>query len=150
MAITGGDTNGVNMTLLIAAAGGDKVETKVAQGNVKCFTEPVTLATQAKSKSIGVAFIPFGSVPLYGVIFTDTSLGAATISIGPTADPDKYRLLAVLTAVDTPEIYGTALPSAGAGYEITADEVVLITNSATADLPAAGNLINHMFWMTAQ
>ena len=151
MAFTGGDTNGLNMTALVAAAGGDKVETKVATGTVRCFSEYVLLAAQAKSKTIGIGYTPAGSVPLYGIIVTDTSLSTAEIAIGSAADPDKYRLSAVLTATDAPELYSRGIaPTDGAGDEVSADEELFITNSATAALPGAGELRNFWHYMNAQ
>lgn len=153
MAFTGGDTNGTNMAALVLAAGGDKVETKLFGGAIRCFAEAVTLATQAKSKTIGIGVIPAGAVPLYGIIVTDTSLASATISIGDAGDPNKYRVDAVLTAL-LPELYTTSLDPAAAngaaGTEQSVDEELLITNSATATLPASGFLKNWFHYMTAQ
>ncbi len=149
MAITGGTTNGVNMALMILAAGGDKVETKVSGGSVRCFRETFTMAAQAKDATIGVAFLPKGSTPLYGIIVPSVTMGAsATIAVGNSTDGDKYRAAAVVTAV-VPEVYGKAIATASVGDELTADEEVLFT-IGTAALAAAGNVRNFMFYMTAQ
>lgn len=149
MAITGGTTNGVNMALMILAAGGAKVETKTSGGAVRCFRESFTMAAQAKDATIGVAFIPNRSVPLYGIIVPSVTMGAsATIAVGNSTDADKYRVAAVVTAT-TPELYGKAIATASVGDELTADEEVLFT-IGTAALPAAGNVRNFMFYMNAQ
>src|SRR5438034_3377617 len=53
-------------------------------GNVRCFAETVTYATQTTSDTIEVGLLPKGAVFLFGLITTSVSTGSATLAIGIT------------------------------------------------------------------
>jgi hypothetical protein len=76
--------------------------------------------------------VPAGTRWLSGTLNTSVSLGTATIAVGVAGTPGKYRAAAVLTAVDTPTAFATAL--AQAAGELQADEEIIITVT-TANLP---------------
>jgi hypothetical protein len=82
--------------------------------------------------------LPKGATPRGGVTMGDATMGAAaTLAIGNSVTPGKYRAAAVHTAVNTPAVFGAQV--AGAWDALTADEEVIITIAA-ASLPAAGKL----------
>lgn len=105
-------------------------------GGVHVFNEEITLASQPTTDIIEVARLPRGAIPLFGVIETDTSLGAATVAIGIAGATGKYRAAAVFTATDTPILFGVG---AAIGAALTAQETVIVTIAAAA-LPASGVL----------
>lgn len=113
----------------------------------RVFSEQVTLASQAAADIIVLGFIPKGSVFLYGILETDTSLGTATLAISSATlnaaattatvvSAGKYRAAATFTATDTPTFFGA---TAANGVASTSDEIV-VGVIATAALPASGNL----------
>lgn len=126
---------GVQMTKLrvspVATADPGNVD-----GTVRVFNERINLATQTTSDTIEVCRLPKGAIPLYGVLQTDTTLGAATIAIGITGTAGKYRAAAAFTATNVPTPFGD---TANMGEATTAEEIVFIT-IATASLPASGIL----------
>lgn len=105
-------------------------------GAVRVFCEEVALASQPTTDAIEVARLPKGAIPLYGVIGTDTSLGASTVAIGIAGATGKYRAAATLTATDAPSLFGVG---AGIGGALVDEETVIVTIGAAA-LPAAGTL----------
>jgi hypothetical protein len=121
------------MTLLNAESTPDP---GFVDGTVRCFNEEITLATQTTSDTIEVCRLPKGAIPLYGIIETDTSLGAATAAIGITGSTGKYRAAAVFTALNTPTLFGVG---AAIGEALAAEETVIITIAA-ASFPASGVL----------
>ena len=104
-------------------------------GTVRSFVEEISLASQATTDTIEVARLPKGAVPLYGMLSTSVSLGAATVAIGTSGTTGKYRAAAALTAV-TPEVFGV---NAAVGEAISDEEIVFVT-IGTAALPASGTL----------
>lgn len=105
-------------------------------GTVRVFNEEITLASQGTADTIEVARLPKGAIPLYGVLVTTTSLGAAEIAIGVSGSTGKYRAAAAFTTTNTPTLFGVA---AGVGEALAAEEIVFITTT-TAALPASGTL----------
>jgi hypothetical protein len=106
---------------------------------VKRFRATIALASQASTDTIVLADLPAGYTFAYGVLTSSVTLGAATVAIGPSGTPAKYRAAAVFTAVDTPTLFGSAIAGAG-GAASTATERVLATVGAAA-LPASGTLV---------
>jgi hypothetical protein len=106
---------------------------------VKRFRATIALASQAAADTIVLADLPAGYVFAYGVLNTSVTLGAATVAVGPSGTPAKYRAAAVFTAVDTPTLFGSAIAGAGQAA-LTATERVLLTIAAAA-LPASGTLV---------
>lgn len=116
-------------------------------GSVRVYTEQVTLAAQAAADIIVFGMIPKGSVFLYGILETDTSLGSTTLAISSATlnsaattatvvTAGKYRAAATFTATDTPTFFGA---TAATGVASTSDEIVVgVIAAATA--PASGLL----------
>jgi hypothetical protein len=113
-------------------------------GNVRVFVETITLATQTTADTIVVARIPKGAVFLGGHLLSTVSLGSATVAIGITGTPNKYRTAGTFTAVDTPTPFGNA---AAVGVAEAAERSAIITIGA-ASLPASGTLVVMMFYAT--
>jgi hypothetical protein len=106
-------------------------------GSVRVFNEEITLAAQASGDTIEVARLPKGAVPLFGMMISDTALGAsATVAIGASGATGKYRAAALFNAGNTWEQFGLAT---AAGEALTAEETVIVTVGGAA-LPAAGAL----------
>ena len=114
-------------------------------GNVRVYREIITLAAQATTDTIVVAFPSKGETFLRGFLTSTVSLGTSTIAIGISGTTGKYRAAATFTAVDTPTPFGVAanMISSGAAAKLAADEKVFIT-IATAALPGSGTLIVDM------
>lgn len=74
-----------------------------------------------------------GSRFLYGVISTSLSLGTSTVAIGVSGAAGRYRTAAVLTAVDTPTLFGNVLTGLAAS-PLAADDNIIMT-IAVASLP---------------
>lgn len=111
------------------------------------FRGSLVLATQAKSKSIEMARLPIGVIPLMCWLCSDTSLSTASITIGSSLSAAKYRANATFTTVGQwvpfmlpgptimlPLVAPTTIVVPGVA------ESIWITNDATAAFPAAGNL----------
>lgn len=77
--------------------------------------------------------VPAGMRFLYGMLTTSITLGSSQIAIGIAGTPALYRAAAVLTAVDTPTLFGTAIASQ-APTAMAADQLIILTPSA-ANLP---------------
>ena len=105
-------------------------------GNVRCFAETVTYATQTTSDTIEVGLLPKGAVFLFGLITTSVSTGSATLAIGITGTTGKYFTAAAYTTVDVPLLFGKT-PAVNAAE--AADRTVFITIAA-ASLPGSGTL----------
>jgi hypothetical protein len=112
-------------------------------GDVFVYQATISLASQATTDTIVLAYIPSGNSFLYGLLSTDTSLGSSTIAIGITGTTGKYRAAAVFTATNTPTLTGLVANSANA--PLAAPETQFIT-IAVATLPASGILVYQQFW----
>jgi len=100
-------------------------------GDCDIFYGVLTLATQAKSKTIDMVTLPAGFTPILYVMAGPT-LSTAKISIGITGTATKYRASGVFTA--TTEVVAI-IPAV-----LEAAEEILISNDGTATLPASGTL----------
>jgi hypothetical protein len=113
-------------------------------GRLRVIREYIALASQASGDTIQLPDLPVGFKFAFGMVHTDTSLGTATISIGPASSAAKYRAAATLTATDTPTPFGKVsakTPAADAtGGALSAAETNLVT-VGTAALPSSGNLV---------
>jgi hypothetical protein len=125
--------SGTQMTLINA---GTPPDPGFVHGGVRVFNEEIALASQPTTDIIEIARLPRGAIPLFGVIETDTSLGAATVAIGIAGATGKYRAAATFTATDTPTLFGVG---AGVGGALADGETVIVTIAAAA-LPASGVL----------
>lgn len=128
------NTLGIQMTKL---ANGTPPDPGFVDGSVKVFNEKITLAAQAIGDTIEVARLPKGAVPLYGMMVSDTALGAAaTVAIGVSGAAGKYRAAALFNTAETWEQFGLA---AAAGEALTTEERIVVAVGG-ATLPAAGTL----------
>lgn len=116
-----------------------KADGAVYEGRTRNYRASITLASQASGDTIVLAKPPAGSVFSHGIATTDTSLATATFSVGSTDDPDGMRADAVLTATDTPEVFGTIAGISTEGA-LDGDTEVKLT-IATASFPASGTLV---------
>lgn len=120
----------------------NKAEVGAVGGRVRCFSETVTLASQATTDTIEVGILPIGARFLYGVYNSTVTLGGtAEIAIGITGNTAKYMASTALTAV-TPTLFGKG---AAVGVKLTAQEIVFIT-IAVAALPASGTVSIQLFY----
>lgn len=132
---------GTQMTKIIAG-GGATAQAPDIGGKVRCFTETVTLASQATTDTIVIARIPKGARVLYGILNTNTSLGSSTIAIGVSGTAAAMKAAAVFTATDTPTPFGKA---DFCGVAATAQTDLIVTIAAAA-LPASGSLKIQTFY----
>jgi hypothetical protein len=133
------NTYGTNAGKVINGTGTPEVGQ--VNGTVRCFTEVVTLASQADGDTITVARLPKGATPLYGIVNNSATLGSSTIAIGISGTAGKYRASATKTST-TPEVFGL---TAALGGKLSADEDIIITNT-TAALPSSGTLVVMFFY----
>lgn len=110
---------------------------------VRRWRATITLASQASGDTITLAQIPAGSTFAYGVITSTVTLGTATVAIGKSGTPAKYKTAAVFTAVETPTLFG--LTTAMDDDALTAAETVILT-IGTAALPASGVLVVDLYF----
>ena len=96
--------------------------------------------TFAKSETLGMVTIPAGVIVTSVDILISATLATAVFSVGSTVAAAKYRALLVMT---TPLIQWVKYQVAAtfvtqAAAPISTRELILITNDATAAMPAAG------------
>jgi hypothetical protein len=101
------------------------------------YRAAITLAAQATTDTIFVAFLPSGDDFAFGMMYTSVSLATSTVAIGIVGTTGKYRVAATFTTVDTPTTFGTTAQNIAPG--LTAEDQVFIT-IAVAALPGAGSL----------
>lgn len=115
-----------------------------AGGRVRRFRNTVTMAAQAAADTITCQPVPAGHVFAFGVLTASASLGGtATLAIGVSGTPAKFRAAAIFTAVDTPTLFGTS--AAASADFLTATEVPLLTIAAAA-LPGSGFFIVDFYY----
>jgi hypothetical protein len=93
-----------------------------------------------------LAFVPSGGVFAFGVIATDTSLGAATVSVGISGSAAKYSAAATLTAPNAPRMLGQA---AAVGMSALLYEEQIFLQVLGANLPSSGNLVVDLYFTFA-
>lgn len=106
----------------------------------------ITLASQADGDVIVLAEKKPGEHFAYGVITTDTSLGTATVKVGPESSDAAYRAAADFTATNTPTLFG---PAAAISSEPATDGENIVATVGTAALPASGTLVIDLFFSKA-
>ncbi len=127
--------NGTQDTLIAA---GSEPDVGLVGGRVRAFVENIVYAAQAAGSTLTMAQLPAGAVVLGFELITDTSTGTATLAVGDGTTSNKYVAAAAYTTVNTPvQLGNTAGPLAG--RLSAAGQIVLTT--ATASLPASGNLV---------
>jgi hypothetical protein len=95
---------------------------------------------------IVLAFVPAGGVFAFGVIATDTSLGAATVSVGIASAAAKYSAAATLAATNAPRMLGQA---AAVGMSALLYEEQIFLQVLGANLPPSGNLVVDLYFSFA-
>ncbi len=126
-----------------------KVDGALQGGRLRVYqaTLDLSLATvKGADGDTNVLFrIPKGEKPICGVLLASATMGAAaTIAIGKSGTPAKYRAAAVFTTANVPTPF--MLSSAADDAALTAAEDVILT-VGTAALPGAGIL--QVFFLTA-
>jgi len=111
-------------------------------GQVRCFVEEITLASQAIGDTIEVAKLPKCSVVLYGLLNSSVTLGISTIEIGVTGSAGKYKAAGTFTTPNAPTLFGA---NAAVGEALATAETVIVTIGA-ANLPASGTLRVTVFY----
>lgn len=114
----------------------------VVGGRLRRFRATITLASQADGDTVVLAKVPAGHTFAYGVINASATLGSSTVAIGIAGTAGKYRAAAAFTAA-APTLFGVAAAEAGAA--LTAEEVVILTNT-TAALPSSGTLVVDLYF----
>lgn len=124
-----------------------KADGRSINAKVRAFVATLDLSLAAVKKASGdtnVCFrVPRGYRFLYGLLNASATMGAtATIAIGVSGTPAKFRAAAIFTAA-APTLFGVS--TAADDAPLSADEDVIITIAA-ADLPASGVLVVQMFY----
>jgi hypothetical protein len=106
---------------------------------LRAYRGTLNLAGQLVTDNWQVTTLPPGALFCVGIINTTATLGTSTIAIGINGSNGKYRAAAVVTAVDTPTLFGAATQM-DSQTPYAADEVILGSIGA-ATLPGAGALV---------
>lgn len=133
--------NTFGSTMTVVNAGGTPAP-GLLNGNVRCFIETVTYASQAAADTITVGQLPKGARFLYGLLTASVSSGSTTLAIGISGTAAKYKAAAAFTATDTPTMFGVAT---AAHTALAAAETIIITLAA-ATAPASGTLQVALFY----
>jgi hypothetical protein len=146
---------GTNMAMILANTGGGLQSLPDQRVGAKphCWTERITLASQASGVNIPIARIPYGSALIDIVVNSTVSLGSSTLAIGDMNNNARFKAAAVATAVDTPVSVLNATSSGALlttcydvnGVASTAYEDVVMTVAAAA-LPASGTLVVTIYY----
>lgn len=115
----------------------------VYDANLRRKRATITLASQAISDIIVLGKRNIGEAFAFGIMNTDTSLGAATISIGISGSTAKYKADAVFTTTNTPTLFGK---TAEADNDAATTEETIILTVATNALPSSGTLVIDMYF----
>lgn len=127
--------NGTQNTLI---ANNQEPDVCFVGGRVRVFVENFAYASQAAGSTLTAAQLPAGALVLGFELITDTSTGSATLSVGTAANASLYAAAAAYTTTNATIVVGnTAGPLAGRLASATS----IILTTATAALPASGNLV---------
>lgn len=116
-------------------------------GRVRVATGTLTYASQAAgSHSFDAPLkLPVGATVVGGVISTSVTTGSATVALGITGTTAKYKAAAAVTATAAATI---AIPDAAVLATALAAEEEIIVTTASASLPASGNLSVVLYYVT--
>lgn len=108
-------------------------------GLVRSLTDTVTYAAQTTSDTIviGGGLLPVGARVLEVLMTTSVTTGSATLALGITGTPAKYKAAGAVTTANVPQVFG---PAAALDVPLTAAEQLFLT-IAGASLPASGTLV---------
>lgn len=124
-------------------------------GHVRVYREQINLATVTNGATGGilqandtvvVALPTRGEQFLFGVLTTTVSFGAtATIAIGTSGAPTRYKTAGTFQTVDTPTLFGAGAAGLGALGKLAADDEIVLTLAA-ANAPASGTLTVDLYF----
>lgn len=136
--------NGVWMALL--AAGGPNNEPPVCfvGGRVRVFCEHFQYNTQVAGSTLNLGVFPAGALILGFEIITDTSTATATIALGDGTTANRFMAATAFTTTDVPVPVGKTA-NAISTAQLTA-RTTLVGTTATASLPASGNLVVQTYY----
>jgi len=128
-------------------------KTQVEHGRVRVRRGTYTFASQASGDIINLFKLPAGARVLYFVAgMTATHGASATVKIGDSADDDKYRAAATLTAaatiLPTTAAWGATDSAAvvGADTPYTSETLIFLT-VGTAALPSSGRAMLDCYYV---
>jgi hypothetical protein len=119
-------------------------------GNLVCYDAQIIIQSQQIGDTVIYGVIPTGCMFRFGLLLTDTSLGASTISLGTAAFPAQYRAAGPLTSANTDVPFNTP-PSFVTGAVTTplkTQEIDILTIAASG-FPLSGNLFIRTVWAHA-
>lgn len=106
-------------------------------GKLRTQQSTFTYATQATADTLTCVDTPAGARVIGFALLTSVTLATATIAIGISGTPAKYRAAATFTIVGTLTIF---MLTSGFGTALAAVETPIIT-TAVATLPVSGTLV---------
>lgn len=101
------------------------------------YMTSITYASQASGSVINGPVVPKGKIIESITLVTDTSTSSATLAVGISGTPAKYKAAAAVTSVGVPQSSNLTLADPPA--ILTADEAIIAT-VGTASLPSSGIL----------
>ena len=120
---------GVNFTKRTAEPV-EKVIASQSHGRLRVQYDSYEASSLASGSDISVAKLPAGAI-VYDIVVHFDALGSATISVGDSADADRY-----ITATSVSSAGQMAMSQEGAidgfGYENTAETDILLTTGSAA------------------
>lgn len=105
-----------------------------------------TYASQTTSDTLVIGVLPAGATFAGMNITTSVSTGSATLAVGISDTPAKYKAAAAVTTADIPQQFGLAARMADG--PLSADETLIVT-IAGASLPASGTLVIDVYYSVA-
>lgn len=114
------DVYGVNTTKVNAGTqNGNWVDQGLIKSSLKIMTDVYEAAALAAGQTIGIANLPAGAV-VHGIIVENDALGAATIDVGDSDNPDRY-------------VDGLDVSAAGSAFGILPDGAQYVIGTNTGD-----------------
>ncbi len=126
------------------------IPSKDSYGNLRVVYDQITMAAALLNGDVLniAAPIPALSRFLFGYLLTTATLATSQLTVGfspvdgSAADPNAYRLAAILTTIDVPQLFGH---TAGIQTPLAVESQLDMTISV-ANLPAAGELSVYLFF----
>ena len=125
------DVQGVNTTKYDAGTSDTTwIDQGLIKSGLKVWTDSYEAAALAAGQTIGVAQLPAGAV-IHGIDLEFDALGAATVDVGDSTDPNRYKNAVDVSSADS----DTGILVDGAQYVIgtnAGDNDIIITTAAAA------------------
>lgn len=127
--------NGVQAALIAA---GSESAAAWSGGRLRASSDTLAYAAQAAGSTLTMCYpIPNGAL-IQGIwLNTDTSTATATLAFGISGTPAKYAAAAAYTTINT----WVNVANAASSLAVLTAQTQLIITTATAALPASGNLV---------